>query len=70
MSPARTSSRERARRREVRREIARLQEMARVALEEFDRLHPPAPDAGVVIEGRVEDGKVILDATAGPAGRR
>jgi hypothetical protein len=67
MSPTRTPVRERARRRAERLEMLRfaerLQRRARADIAEIDRLRRPAlPDAGVVLEARVEDGKVIVDA--------
>ena len=68
MSPARTSTRERrerARRRAERKELLRtveaIQQTARAAIEELDRLRRPAlADAGVVIEGRIVDGTVVI----------
>jgi hypothetical protein len=65
MSPARTSARERARRRAERLEMLRfaerLQQRARADIVELDRLRRPAfADAAVVLEARVEDGTVVI----------
>jgi hypothetical protein len=67
MSPARTSARERARRRAERLAMLqfaeRLQQRARADIVELDRLRRPALGAvpGVVIEGRIVDGEIITD---------
>jgi hypothetical protein len=67
MSPARTSARERARRRAERLEMLRfaerLQQRARADIVELDRLRRPALGAehAVVIEGRIVDGKIITE---------
>ena len=64
MSPARTLTRERrarARRRELKREMARLAaELARLALAELDAPTPRA-DRDVVIEARIIGDEIITD---------